>query len=136
MIYWRRGGDFVIPPSAFGAVMGHVGGDATARIPRKCLIETGAVDLYHCINRCVRQAFLCGTDVVSGKNYDRAVMGQSVLRVSCRRLEDALQLFQRRQSAGDVTQRVLLEGQHPFLASLRADRIGVGPFGHQFLDGR
>ena len=41
-----------------------------ARIPRKYLIETADVGVYHCINRCVRRAFLCGTDVVSGKCFD------------------------------------------------------------------
>ena len=41
-----------------------------ARIPRKYLIETADVGVYHCINRCVRRAFLCGTDAVSGKCFD------------------------------------------------------------------
>jgi hypothetical protein len=41
-----------------------------ARIPRKFLIENAEVGVYHCINRCVRRAFLCGTDEFSGKNFD------------------------------------------------------------------
>ena len=41
-----------------------------ARIPRKHLIETADVGVYHCINRCVRRAFLCGTDEVSWKCFD------------------------------------------------------------------
>ena len=38
-------------------------------IPRRqqiCLSET---HYYHCISRCVRRAYLCGTDALSGKNY-------------------------------------------------------------------
>ena len=40
------------------------------RIPRKHLIGTADVGVYHCINRCVRRAFLCGTDEFSGKCFD------------------------------------------------------------------
>jgi len=29
------------------------------------------VPVVRCINRCVRRAFLCGDDKVSGKNYDQ-----------------------------------------------------------------
>lgn len=41
-----------------------------ARIPRKELIDESVVGIYHCINRCVRRAFLCGKDPLSGKNFD------------------------------------------------------------------
>lgn len=30
------------------------------RMPRKELFEDAEVGVYHCINRCVRRAFLCG----------------------------------------------------------------------------
>jgi REP element-mobilizing transposase RayT len=41
-----------------------------ARIPRREIIDEDAVGAYHCVQRCVRRAFLCGHDSVSGKNYE------------------------------------------------------------------
>ena len=41
-----------------------------ARMPRKFVVDDGEVGVYHCINRCVRRAFLCGTDEVSGQCFD------------------------------------------------------------------
>ena len=41
-----------------------------ARQNRCDAIDESTVGVYHCINRCVRQAFLCGEDPVSGNNYD------------------------------------------------------------------
>ena len=37
---------------------------------RSELIDLSATSYYHCINRCVRRAFLCGNDQQSGKNYE------------------------------------------------------------------
>jgi len=37
---------------------------------RKDIVVAGAVGFYHCICRCVRRAFLCGDDPVSGRNFD------------------------------------------------------------------
>ena len=39
-------------------------------IPRKQLVDKNYPGFYHCTNRCVRRAYLCGTDKYSGKNYD------------------------------------------------------------------
>jgi hypothetical protein len=38
--------------------------------PRKTIVADDEVGVYHCSNRCVRRAFLCGTDALSGNDYD------------------------------------------------------------------
>jgi len=38
--------------------------------PRSSLISLEDTSWYHCVSRCVRRAFLCGEDTVSGKNFD------------------------------------------------------------------
>ncbi|MEX0618483.1 MAG: transposase [Pseudohongiellaceae bacterium] len=38
--------------------------------PRHRIVDTAATTYYHCISRCVRRAYLCGTDRVSGKSFD------------------------------------------------------------------
>jgi hypothetical protein len=40
------------------------------RTPRKFLFDPAEVGVYHCVNRCVRRAFLCGTDIPTGKCYE------------------------------------------------------------------
>lgn len=37
--------------------------------PRKQMIRDDEVTIVHCINRCVRRAFLCGRDHVTGKDF-------------------------------------------------------------------
>jgi hypothetical protein len=38
--------------------------------PRRQLVVPGAPGAFHCVSRCVRRAFLCGDDAVSGRNFD------------------------------------------------------------------
>ncbi|MCY2990060.1 MAG: Type I secretion system protein TolC [Planctomycetota bacterium] len=40
------------------------------RLPRRDLIEEPEVGIYHCVQRAVRRAFLCGQDAVTGQNFD------------------------------------------------------------------
>ena len=37
---------------------------------RNELIDLSVTPYVHCVNRCIRRAFLCGEDVVTGQNYD------------------------------------------------------------------
>jgi REP element-mobilizing transposase RayT len=38
--------------------------------PRKTLISIESTPYYHCVARCVRRAFLCGIDTLTGQNYE------------------------------------------------------------------
>ena len=39
-------------------------------VPRHQLVDPTTPGYYHCITRCVRRAFLCGADPLSGRSFD------------------------------------------------------------------
>jgi REP element-mobilizing transposase RayT len=39
-------------------------------LPRSILIDPSCTPYYHCVSRCVRRAFLCGRDSVTGFNFE------------------------------------------------------------------
>lgn len=41
-----------------------------ARVVRADLVDPAEVAVFHCVNRCVRRCFLCGSDPVTGKDYE------------------------------------------------------------------
>ena len=52
--------------------------------PRKLQISLEATPFYHCVSRCVRRAYLCGNDPVTGRSYEhrRSLIETELLRLA------------------------------------------------------
>jgi len=50
----------------------HVRREVTAMpaYARREIVREGEVGVYHCVARCVRRAFLCGHDALTGKSFE------------------------------------------------------------------
>ena len=44
---------------------------------RHQIVIEDKVGVYHCIARCVRRAFLCGTDPYTGQDYSRQALAET-----------------------------------------------------------
>jgi hypothetical protein len=46
------------------------GGRTAPSYARKDIVAEGEIGIYHCVNRCVRRAWLCGKDPLTQRSYD------------------------------------------------------------------
>ena len=52
--------------------------------PRAQLVPPGAAGIYHCVQRCVRRAFLCGVDNLTGHSFEhRKIWIEERLKLLC-----------------------------------------------------
>ena len=99
--------------------------------PRKQQISLDATPYYHCVSRCVRRAFLCGTDAFSGRSYEhrRLQIQNDVLRLASIFFIDVAAFA------------VMSNHYHPVLhvdreACLKATPKSIAKRWHQLFDGK
>lgn len=78
--------------------------------PRKDVIREDVVGVYHVWSRCVRRAFLCGIDPLTGKNYSHRKLW------ICQRMEELARIF-----AVDALVYAILSNHYHLLVRNRPD---------------
>jgi len=80
---------------------------------RKQQISRSDTPYYHCISRCVRRAFLCGRDSLTGKNYEHRKQWVAD------RLAELAEMF-----AIDVCAYAIMDNHAHYVLKINADKAG------------
>ena len=59
------------------------GGRQMARTNRRDVLAAGEIQVVHCINRCVRRAYLCGQDPLTGIDYEHRKKNGAIHPLHC-----------------------------------------------------
>lgn len=78
--------------------------------PRKDVVDPNKVGVYHCWNRCVRRAWLCGVDPVTGVDYKESCESVASASISNDQTAAAFSSSRTMPSDGWLCELTLKEG--------------------------